>query len=72
LQVHERAPATADLQLALDTTTLYGLLRDIAAQLPAGLESGAITLERGTREQLHAFFDSFDRPARRMPALAGR
>ncbi|MGF6243027.1 alkyl sulfatase BDS1-like metallo-beta-lactamase superfamily hydrolase [Paraburkholderia sp. GAS38] len=72
LQVHERAPATADLQLALDTTTLYGLLRDIAAQLPVGLESGAIALERGTREQLHAFFDSFDRPARRMPALAGR
>ncbi|SIO63471.1 alkyl sulfatase dimerization domain-containing protein [Paraburkholderia phenazinium] len=72
LQVHERAPATADLQLALDTATLYGLLRDIAAQLPAGLESGAIALERGTREQLRAFFDSFDRPARRMPALAGR
>jgi alkyl sulfatase BDS1-like metallo-beta-lactamase superfamily hydrolase len=72
LQVHEQVPTTADLQLALGTTTLYGLLRDIAGQLPAGLESGAIALERGTREQLRAFFDSFDRPARRMPALASR
>jgi alkyl sulfatase BDS1-like metallo-beta-lactamase superfamily hydrolase len=72
LQVHERTPAAADLQLALNTATLYGLLRDIAGQLPAGLESGAIALERGTLPQLRAFFDSFDRPTRRMPALASR
>ncbi|WP_144157680.1 alkyl sulfatase dimerization domain-containing protein [Paraburkholderia sp. BCC1885] len=74
LQVHEGAPASADhtLQLALDTATLYGLLRDVAGQLPAKLESGAIKLERGAFEKLRVFFDSFDRPMRRMPALASR
>jgi alkyl sulfatase BDS1-like metallo-beta-lactamase superfamily hydrolase len=72
LQVHEQAPAAAQLQLALDTKTLYDLLRDIATRLPAGLESGTVALEHGTREQLSAFFNSFDQPARRMPALAGR
>jgi alkyl sulfatase BDS1-like metallo-beta-lactamase superfamily hydrolase len=72
LQVHEQVPAAAQLQLALDTKTLYDLLRDIATRLPAGLESGTVALEHGTREQLSAFFNSFDQPARRMPALAGR
>jgi alkyl sulfatase BDS1-like metallo-beta-lactamase superfamily hydrolase len=72
LQIHERVPASVDLQLALDTTTLYALLRDIATQLPLCLESGSVILERGTGEQLRAFFDSFDRPTRRMPALASR
>ena len=72
LQVHEQAPAAAQLQLALDTKTLYDLLRDIATRVPAGLESGTVALEHGTREQLSAFFNSFDQPARRMPALAGR
>jgi alkyl sulfatase BDS1-like metallo-beta-lactamase superfamily hydrolase len=72
LQVHEHAPAAAQLQLALDTKTLYDLLRDIATRVPAGLESGTVALEHGTREQLSAFFNSFDQPARRMPALAGR
>ncbi|MGF6765055.1 alkyl sulfatase BDS1-like metallo-beta-lactamase superfamily hydrolase [Paraburkholderia sp. GAS33] len=72
LQVHEQAPAAVQLQLALDTKTLYDLLRDIATRLPAGLESGTVALEHGTREQLSAFFNSFDQPARRMPALAGR
>jgi alkyl sulfatase BDS1-like metallo-beta-lactamase superfamily hydrolase len=72
LQIHERAPHAADLQIALDAATLYTLLRDIATQLPLALESGSVTLERGTGEQLHVFFNSFDRPARRMPALASR
>ena len=72
LQIHEREPSAVDLQIALNTATLYGLLRDIAGQLPASLESGAIALERGTLKQLSVFFDSFDRPARRMPALASR
>lgn len=72
LQIHEHVPAAVDLQLALDMATLYALLRDIATQLPLFLEDGTVALERGTREQLRAFFDSFDRPARRMPALAAR
>jgi alkyl sulfatase BDS1-like metallo-beta-lactamase superfamily hydrolase len=72
LQVHEHPPAAVELQLALKTATLYDLLRDIATQLPAGLESGTVALEHGTREQLSAFFNSFDQPARRMPALASR
>jgi alkyl sulfatase BDS1-like metallo-beta-lactamase superfamily hydrolase len=72
LQIHERAPASVDLQLALTADTLYTMLRDIAAQLPAALQNETVKLERGTPEQLVAFFDCFDRPARRMPALATR
>jgi len=72
LQIHECAPAAIDVQLALETATLYSTLRDMAAQLPKCLESGTVTLERGTAAQLHAFFDCFDRPARRMPALTTR
>lgn len=72
LQIHECAPAAIDVQLALQTATLYSALRDMAAQLPKCLESGTVTLERGTAAQLHAFFDCFDRPARRMPALTTR
>jgi alkyl sulfatase BDS1-like metallo-beta-lactamase superfamily hydrolase len=72
LQVHERMPSTIDVQLRLETSTLYGMLRDVATQLPQCIESGTVVLERGTAEQLRRFFDCFDRPTRRMPALTTR
>jgi alkyl sulfatase BDS1-like metallo-beta-lactamase superfamily hydrolase len=72
LQIHERTVSAIDVQLALETSTLYGMLRDMATQLPKGLESGTVILERGTAEQLRRFFDCFDQPARRMPALTTR
>ncbi|HEX3634522.1 MAG TPA: hypothetical protein VHV99_03360 [Paraburkholderia sp.] len=65
-------PSGIDVQVAMETGTLYGLLRDLATRLPKCLESGTVVLERGTVEQLHRFFDCFDRPARRMPALTTR
>ncbi|OAJ59825.1 hypothetical protein A6V36_26000 [Paraburkholderia ginsengiterrae] len=72
LRIHERQPETTDIQLALDAATLYSLLGDMANQLPANLANGSVTLERGTLVQLRAFFDCFDRPPQRMPALAAR
>ncbi|WP_412023669.1 alkyl sulfatase dimerization domain-containing protein [Burkholderia cepacia] len=72
LQVHEGEPARCDVRLALDAQTLYVLLGDLATRLPAGLADGSVVLERGTREQLLAFFDGFERPTGRMPALAAR
>jgi alkyl sulfatase BDS1-like metallo-beta-lactamase superfamily hydrolase len=72
LQVHERTPVSIDVQLALETSTLYGMLRDMATQLPNCIENGTVVLERGTAEQLRSFFACFDRPTRRMPALAAR
>jgi alkyl sulfatase BDS1-like metallo-beta-lactamase superfamily hydrolase len=72
LQIHERAIAPADISLALETGTLYLMLRDIAGQLPALLKAGTVLLERGSLEQVQAFVACFDRPARRMPALAAR
>jgi hypothetical protein len=65
-------PSTIDVQLRLETSTLYGILRDVATQLPQCIESGTVVLERGTAEQLRRFFDCFDRPTRRMPALTTR
>jgi alkyl sulfatase BDS1-like metallo-beta-lactamase superfamily hydrolase len=72
LQVHERPWPNAHLQLALDTATLYTMLRDIAGKAPELLQAGTIMLERGTIDQLRAFVACFDRPSRRLPALAAR
>jgi alkyl sulfatase BDS1-like metallo-beta-lactamase superfamily hydrolase len=72
LQVHHHVPADIDVQLVLDTETLYGLLGDLASRLPAALADGSVVLERGTPVQLRAFFDCFERPTGRMPALAAR
>ncbi|MFM0372531.1 alkyl sulfatase dimerization domain-containing protein [Paraburkholderia aspalathi] len=72
LQIHERTPSAIDVQLALETSTLYGILRDMASQLPKCIENGTVVLERGTAELLRRFFDCFDRPAQRMPALTTR
>jgi len=72
LQVHERPWPNAHLQLALDTATLYTMLRDIAGQVPELLQEGTIMLERGTVDQLRTFIGCFDRPQRRLPALAAR
>ena len=72
LQIHERTPSAIDVQLALETSTLYGMLRDMASQLPKCIENGTVVLERGTAEQLRRFFDCFDRPSQRMPALTTR
>ncbi|SDG79042.1 hypothetical protein [Paraburkholderia phenazinium] len=44
----------------------------VGCAMYAGIASEKIALEHGTPEQLRAFFDSFERPAQRMPALASR
>jgi alkyl sulfatase BDS1-like metallo-beta-lactamase superfamily hydrolase len=76
LQVHEgareRTLPTADIQLVLDTATLYPMLRDIAGQAPVLIEAGTVLMERGSPAQVEKFLSCFDRPARRMPALAAR
>jgi alkyl sulfatase BDS1-like metallo-beta-lactamase superfamily hydrolase len=72
LQIHQEVPALTDLQLALETATLYGMLRDFATQLSAALQSGSVVLERGTHTQVSAIFDCFDTPSRRVPVLAAR
>jgi alkyl sulfatase BDS1-like metallo-beta-lactamase superfamily hydrolase len=75
LQIHERAherASPADIQLVLDTATLYPMVRDIAGQVPALLDAGTVLLERGSPDQIRKFLSCFDRPARRMPALAAR
>jgi alkyl sulfatase BDS1-like metallo-beta-lactamase superfamily hydrolase len=72
LQIHQGVPAFTDLQLALETATLYSMLRDFATQLSAALQNGAVVLEHGTQAQVSASFDCFDTPSRRMPVLAAR
>jgi len=72
LQVHERPWPNAHLQLALDTAALYTMLRDIAGQVPELLQEGTVVLERGTADQLRTYIACFDRPSRRLPALAAR
>ncbi|WP_322057722.1 alkyl sulfatase dimerization domain-containing protein [Paraburkholderia sp. J63] len=72
LQIHEGTHREVDVQLALDSQALYTLLGDLAARLPAALADGSVVLERGTPAQVRAFFDCFERPAGRMPALAAR
>jgi len=72
LQVHERPWPNAHLQLALDTAALYTMLRDIAGQVPELLQEGTVVLERGTVDQLRTYIACFDRPSRRLPALAAR
>jgi alkyl sulfatase BDS1-like metallo-beta-lactamase superfamily hydrolase len=72
LQIHTGSPAAVDLQLALDTETLYALLGDVAARLTIALADGRIVLERGTAVQLRTFFNCFEQPSGRMPALAAR
>jgi alkyl sulfatase BDS1-like metallo-beta-lactamase superfamily hydrolase len=72
LQIHEHAAVPADISIALETSSLYTMLRDIAGQLPTQLKAGTILLERGSLDQVMAFVGCFDRPSRRMPALAVR
>lgn len=72
LQIHEGASADADVRVALDSASLYGVLRETTTLLPAAMQNGSAVLEHGTAAQLSAFFDCFDRPSRRMPALAAR
>jgi alkyl sulfatase BDS1-like metallo-beta-lactamase superfamily hydrolase len=72
LQIHEHAARQADIGIALETGTLYSMLRDIAGQMPALLKAETILLERGSLGQVMAFVACFDRPSRRMPALATR
>ena len=62
----------AHLQLALDTNALYTMLRDVAGQVPELLQEGTVVLERGTADQLRTFIGCFDRPSKRLPALAAR
>ncbi|MFT4437283.1 alkyl sulfatase dimerization domain-containing protein [Caballeronia sp. 15715] len=72
LQVHERPWPDAHLQLSLNTAALYTMLRDIAGQVPDLLQDGTVVLERGTSDQLRMYIACFDRPSRRLPALAAR
>lgn len=72
LQIHDEALPDAAVRVALDTTSLYGVLRETTTLLPAAMQNGSAVLEHGSAAQLSAFFDCFDRPARRMPALAAR
>lgn len=72
LRIRESMPESVDAQLAFDTATLYSMLRDMATQLVKGLECGAVKVEFGTLDQVREFFECFDRPTRRMPALAAR
>jgi hypothetical protein len=51
---------------------LYTMLRDIAGQVPDLLQDGTVVLERGTSDQLRMYIACFDRPSRRLPALAAR
>ncbi|TAL94939.1 MAG: MBL fold metallo-hydrolase [Paraburkholderia sp.] len=72
LQVHCFALASTDVQLALASGALRGMLRDLPAMLAAGVGNKEVTLERGSLAQLQAFFACFDQPSRRMPVLAAR
>ncbi|HZZ13795.1 MAG TPA: alkyl sulfatase dimerization domain-containing protein [Paraburkholderia sp.] len=72
LQIQKHVPADVDIQLALDTATLYSMMRDMATQLLKALGSGAVKVEGGTLDQVREFFECFDRPSRRMPTLAAR
>jgi hypothetical protein len=48
------------------------MLRDIAGQLPGLIEAGSVALEHGAPADVQKFCACFDRPSRRMPALAAR
>lgn len=72
VQVHEQAPPRIDLQLGLDSETLYALVQDFAGLLPAYLEERKIVLEKGDPQALRAFFDCFDGPNAKPPALTVR
>ncbi len=72
VEVHRTMPERPDAVLTLAATTLQGLGRQFASQLPEALRSGAIRLEKGTPDVLREFFGCFDPPPTELPRLTLR